>query len=333
MSRSTIKKMVTTDEVLQATDGGLDIFEKYLGISINPNKNISNPFITGDQNPSARIKPSKTSGIWTLRVYNKDGWTGSAISFVKRYFNLSFKEAMDKLCWDFNLGGKETNITPIIKKENKIIIPSEPILYEFESIPFQKKHHIYWNKGELTEDFLKQYDIFAAGKIAINKKVIKIPADEMCFVYVPDDPNEKGIKILRIGKNISKADKWRTNIPNTYLWGIYNMEKVDKLWVIKSRKDEMVAKLMNLDTISIQSENGVILDQNMPVIQPLANDIILAMGSDKQAVDMCKPVQQKYNTKYYNTPKNLLPSVNDLFSYVEYFGLKSLENHIKLKKL
>lgn len=332
MSRSNglKEKKVSVEDIMYATNNGEDIFKSELN-DFSLTTNISSPF-RKDANPSFRVKKSKTSGIYIFTDYTT-GDTGNAIHFIQKLYNLTFPETLDKIAWNFGLKNKEGKKTERIKLEEKPIIESKPILYEYEGIPFKKKEHLYWNRGELQEDFLKKHNIFSASKIAINKKVIKIPSDEMCFIYDPDDV--EGIKILRIGPNIDKSQKWRTNIHNSYIYGYTEAQKeyVLNRWIIKSRKDEMVAKLLGFDTMSIQSENGSILDENMPKLLPLSDNIILCMGSDKQAVDMCKPIQQKYNTKYYNTPKNVLPIVNDLFSYVAQFGLKSLEKHIKMKGL
>ena len=333
MSRtSPFKETITAEDVMIATNNGLDVFEREIGRI--GNKNISSPF-RGDSNPSFRIKQSRSSGVWFYKDFGSEE-TGSCIGFIEKLYNLTFREAIDKIAWDFGINDKEIIAKrTIIKPEIKELKENKPILYEFEEMSFNKQHHQYWNAGELTEDFLNANNVFAASKIAINKKVIKVPDNEMCFIYVPDDNNEKGLKILRIGKTVLPQDKWRSNLPATFMFG-YNQQKdkhVDKLFVLKSRKDELVMKLLNLDTVSIQSENASVLDQNMPKLEPLAKDIVLVMGSDNQGKTMCIQIQQKYNTLYYNTPKNVLSVANDPFSFVANFGLRALEKHIKSKHL
>jgi hypothetical protein len=333
MSRSSKIEKITTEDIYRSTSMGREIFEKELG-TINPNKNISSPVRGGDNNPSARIKPSKTSGIWLLTDHTT-GEFFTPISFIERIYGLSFQDAVNKIAWDFGLKTDKGIIldkVPLIETKQEVI--HKPLLYEFQEMKFKDKHHKYWNAGELYEDYLRKNNVFAASKIAINKKVIKIPSDELCFVYLTGDSQEKGMKILRIGPNIQKKDKFRTNITNHYLWNYYKYKNtyVDNLFVLKSRKDELVMNLLGYDTISSQSENAEILDLNMPKILPLADSIILSYGSDADGVKKSKQVQQKYNTKYYNTPKNLLQfGINDQFSYVAQFGLKSLDNHIKTR--
>lgn len=335
MSRSNpSKETITAEDIMLATSNGLDVFEREIGQI--PNKNISSPF-RSDSNPSFRVKQSRSSGIWFFNDFGS-GEKGSCITFIEKLYGLTFAEAVNKIAWDFGINDKEIIAKrAIVQPEVKILRDNKPILYEFEEMPFKKQHHGYWNAGELTEDYLKDNNVFAASKIAVNKKVIKVPDNEMCFVYVPDDPNEKGLKILRIGKTVLPQDKWRTNIPNSYLWNFkkYNEEeyKREKLWTLKSRKDELVLNLLGIDTISTQSENAEILDSNMERILPLAKDIVISYGSDLDGVTKCKYVQKKHNTLYYNTPRSVLSIANDQFSFVANFGLRALENHIKSKGL
>lgn len=337
MSRSNtnIQERITVDDIMRATNNGEDVFRREIS-NFTLTTNISSPFHV-DNNPSFRLKRSRTSGIYTFTDYTT-GKKGNAITFVRELYHLTFPEAINKIAWDFGLRNNQgsRNLKRIeIEQIDKPIIDSKPILYEFEQMKFKKTHHAYWNPGELYEEYLNNNNVFAASKIAVNKRVIKIPDDELCFVYDPDDIN--GLKILRIGRNVDNKDKWRTNIPNTYLWDYskYENNKIDgNLWVLKSRKDQLVMNLLGIETISVQSENMQILDVNMERILPLADNIVISFGSDADGVKKCKAVQQKYKTLYYNTPRNVLGAgINDQFSYVSTFGLKALEKHIKSKKL
>lgn len=333
MSRNEAKQ-ITSDDIQNFTSQGKDVFTKELGIS-NFRKNISSPFRL-DKNPSFSIKQSKKSGLWLYTDYTTGEW-GTCIQFIEKLYTLSFQEAIDKIAWDFGLSEQINN------KYSKIeIIPSfkieehKDIIYEYTETKFKKEHHNYWNAGHLEEGFLRQNNIFAASKIAVNKKVINVPKDELCFVYVPIDLEYGKLKILRMGKNVLPQDKWRSSVPNeSYLWSYYEYNKntpIDQLWVVKSRKDEMIAKLLGYNTVSVQSENWQNLDGNMPKIQDISKQQVLNFGSDDDGVGKCIVIQQKYNTLYYNTPKNLVQyQVNDLFSYSKEFGLQSLLKHIKTK--
>lgn len=325
--------IITTDDILKITSMGKDIYEREIG-TIHSHKNISSP-LRVDKNPSVRIKPSRTTGIYIYTDYTT-GEVFSPFTFIGKLYNLEFKDVMNKIAWDFGLKNIDGSVNN--KKIDKVILPKKqiiekPIFYEYQACSFSNEAHKYW--GVLKEDFLNENLVYMACKIAINKKVIDIPKDEMCFVYETGDPKQTGIQILKIGESVTKANKWRTNIPNTYVRNLYKYNKenpVDNLFVVKSRKDELVLNLLGYDTVSTMSENAIILDQNMPEILQMANNVYINFGADDDGRDKSIIVQQKYKCKYFNTPKNLLTNeINDNFSYANTFGLKSLNTLIQNK--
>ncbi len=261
MGRAALKKQITADDIFRFTDNGRDVFEREI-VNFTLTKNILSPF-RSEKNPSFRIKQSSTSGLY-IGVDYTTGEVYTAIGLVQELYNLDFREAIEKIAWDFRISDMKKEAVKVVIKSEKEVKPLEPLLYEFTEMKFEQRHHDYWNCGQLTEEFLRENNVFAASHIAINRKVIEIPKDEMCFVYVPSDLPYGNLKVLRIGDSVDKSQKWRTNIPNDYLWNFSKIkEPVDTLWVIKSIKDELIAKMLGLNTISVQSENKQILDKNM----------------------------------------------------------------------
>lgn len=333
MSRN--NKQLTVDDIYRMTNNGLDIFEKELG-PINHNKNILSPF-KKETNPSCRIKPSSTSGLWILTCYNDDNWHGSAISFIQRYYNLSFKDAIDYIINGQNLKDK---IKPILEDYKPNIIKKSNILYEFNEMPFTKKHHKYWNEGGLSEDFIKKEgDIYAVKIWAINKKIQKIEDDNIMFAYIYKNINGKEtghLKFLTIGKNVDKAKKWRTNLANNKLWYLYKIkEDCKQIFIAKSNKDALINMKCGICSIATQSENAVILSQNIPKLQktfPNSN-LILNFGSDEQGKESSIKVSKEFNIQEYCTPEKFLKNgVNDSFSYSCMFGIENLKKDM-IKKL
>ena len=329
------KQNITTDDILNASCQGRNIWERELG-NLPQHKNISSPFRT-DKNPSFRVKPSKTTGIYIGTDYTT-GEVFNPFQFIAKLYNLEFKDVINKLSWDFGLKNKNGDInyekiSQIITPKKQIII-EKPILYEYQSMSFTKEAHKYW--GVLEEDFLNENFVYQCSKYAVNKKVIDAPKDELMFVYKTGDPKETRLQFLRIGKNVSKADKWRKAVPNTYCMDLhlYENKHVENLFISKSRKDQLVLKLLGYDSISCMSENAVILDQNMPKIIEVCDNQWINYGSDEDGKLKSIEVQQKYKKtcKWFNTPNNLVTNeITDNFSYAQSFGLKSLNNLIQNK--
>lgn len=334
MGRLQIKNQVTADEILAKTNNGCDIFQRELS-NFKLGRNISSPFHT-DSTPSFRIKPSSKTGIY-IGIDYKTGKIYNGITLVKEIYGLTFKQALIKIAEDFNIIKRRTHSFTKKEPESKIISQIQtPIKYEFTAIPFNKDHHLYWNRGHLSEDFLKNNNIFAASHLAVNSNVIKIPEDQLCFVYVAEDRPYGELKILRIGDSLTKNEKWRTNIPNNYLWEGYKYKNneipLDNLWIIKSRKDEMIAKLLGINTVSVQSENETVLLDNLPFLQTLSTNLTLNYGSDPDGMQKSNLIKTACpDIQIYHTPLSFLPEVNDLFSFSVKFGLETLEKNIITK--
>lgn len=335
MSRLSQNNNISTDDILNLTSQGLDIFTRELG-NIPQHKNISSPF-RKDINPSMRIKASKTSGIYLATDYTT-GEVFTPFTFIAKLYNLEFKDAINKIAFDFGFKNKEgivdyqkVNITnPTIKP--KIIEKS--ILYEYQTCSFTKEAHKYW--GVLKEDYLNFKNVFQCSKYAIDKKVFDVPKGEMKFVYETGDKDEPRLQFLTIGPNVPKEKKWLKKVPNTYLmdYHLYKDKHVENLFISKSYKDHLVLSLLGYDAISTMSENAIILEQNMPKIIQVSDNQWINYGSDEDGKMKSIQVQQKFKEtcSWFNTPNNLITNeITDNFSYAQSFGLKSLDRLIQNK--
>ena len=220
------------------------------------------------------------------------------------------------------------NISPVKKSD---YVPN----IEFNIIPFDSKGAAYWNSYNLPIDFLEANNVFQVGLWAIDKKIQKKTEDEVVFAYVPKDLQNK-VKILRIGPNVPKEDKWRTNLQNTYLWSYwkYKDNPVKDLFIAKSYKDELVLKFLGYDVISLQSENAkVLLENNVEKIDILAKNKYMVMGSDPQGRQTRIEICRKTNWDYFETDKYLYDryQMEDPADLVKEFGLECLNNLLKLK--
>lgn len=304
----------------------LDVVNKYTVLSQKGNKYTGLCPFHEEKSPSFYI----TGNLYKCFGCGKGG-TG-VVSFIMNKENLSFIDTLKFLSKpEFIINTNKIII-------NKQIINKDPILYEFEDMPFTKKHHLYWNKGGLTEQFVKdEGDIYAVKKYAINKSVKYPKLDELMFGYLYKDQygNETNqVKLLTIGPNVSKLDKWRTNVPNDKLWYLYKIKQNTNVFISKSNKDALVNMNCGIMSIATQSENDVILSKNIPFLKENYpnNEFIINFGTDQQGKECSIKVSKEYNLKWFNTPNGvLINDVNDSFSYVSTFGMKNYINLLKNK--
>lgn len=311
MSRS---EQFTIKDVWKATNGGEDIFRQHLD-KISFTKNVSAPW-RKDDNPSLRLK--SRGGVVYYTDYGGDQSHGNAIDFLMYIRGITFTQALKEI--------KKGYIGKVTTWEKKKSTSKELIIYEFDSQPFSKEHHKYWNKYYLSEDFVKEGDIYAVKNWAINKKKQLIGDCELVFGYVFKDlwGEDTGLrKILRIGTCVEKKDKWRTNIPNNQLWYGYKYigKEIDKLFIAKSNKDALINMYHTIPSMATQSENDVILAQNIPKLLTICSNLILNFGSDPQGTQASINVSKEFNLPWFNTPKSYLKfGVNDNAEYQAEFG-------------
>lgn len=333
------KTYISVDEILKSTSGGYDIFRTYLGsVSKLMKRPWPGPKGTKDNHASWGVFPK--GGVW----FYKDKATeeaGTAIQFVQKHFGLTLHQAKDKICWDFGLGGgEEINANPVqVVWEKPEIQDKEYAHITFEDQIFKKHHHKFWNAAEVTEEHLRKLNYFAVKSLAINRKFIPIRDNEVVMAYYA--PEEDGVKIYFP----ERPDmKFRTNIQDKYLWNFSLLEPCKNLIVQKSCKDLAVTTMISPHCTATESEGVHIFGSmedgkwmpNEEVtgrINKVCKSPIIWYGSDPDGVRKCQEITKLNKYRYVNTPKNLLPDINDSFLYAKKFGLKGLEQFMKLKKL
>lgn len=315
---------ISVANILEATNGGYDIFKYYLG---NVGRLMQRPWGKKEKKLSWGIFPRE--GVWFWKDQATEE-TGTAIHFVERFFGLDFKQAKDKICWDFGLGGQEINASPVKITWEKPDIEKDFTDIVFTSQPFKKQHHEFWNCVEVEESYCNKYGCYAIKDLAINRRRINVGINEAAFVYISNE--ERSYKIYFPGRK--KGDRFRNNVSYHYLWNYERVQKCDDLIVQKSMKDLIVTSLISPCVIATQAEAVKIFDQNVvDNINKISKSPWIWYGSDWDGVKKCKEITDTNGWKYINTPKNLLPDINDAYGYVKRFGIKSLEEFMRNKNL
>lgn len=311
-------------DILSATNGGFDIFKYYLR---NVSRLMQRPWGKKEKKLSWGIFPR--NGVWFWKDHGDES-TGTAIHFVEKYFNLNFNQAKDKICFDFGIGGKEINTTPVKVTWEKPDVEKDFTDIVFNSQPFKKQHHEFWNVVEIDEAHCKKYSCYALKDLAINRKKVNIGVNEASFVYISKE--ERACKIYFPERD--KEGKFRNNVSYTYLWNYENVKECENLIIQKSVKDMIVTSLITPCVIATQAEAIKIFDEKtVEKINKVSKKPWIWYGSDWDGVKKCKEVTNTNGWKYINTPKHLLPEINDVYGYVKKFGIKKLEEFMKSKNL
>ncbi len=311
------------DQILDLTDGGYDIFMFYLG---KVRRSMKRPWGKNDRNPSWGVFPSQ--GVWKYKDMATEE-TGTAIQFVMNMFSLDFKDAIDKIKWDFGIGPGKQNLNPAKITWEAPNIERDYADIKFSHCPFDQKHAKYWNDYHLSEEYIRKFNIYRVKDLAINGRRINLSKDELTFAYY-HEPSD-GVKIMRIGVDPSK--KWRNNVSGDTLWLKEYIQDCNKMIISKAVKDSLCLSLFGITTVAVQSEGISCIDSNQEWLQTLTCPIFVAFGTDDQGKEQSHKITKKYGYKHYNVPDNLLvQGINDIAEWCKH-DIKALETHLKSKKL
>lgn len=261
---------------------------------------------------------------------------GNCFDFVKKLFNLSsFKEAVEKIDADFNLGFKPNNS----KKDYKKIIVNykQPVFkekdYAFIQVKprkFTKEELDYWSAYYQDENDLKKNNVYSIQEVYLNKERIVISPNELRFGYLYNG----SWKIYRPYGD--KLSKWfPNNVPITTMDGLDDIKNCDVAFITKSKKDYMVMSKILPNCCAVQNEGiACFSEENVEYIKNNSNKQILSFDSDAAGVKNSIQITEKFDFDYCNVPqKYLKEGINDWADLAKKHGLGVIEKYLTEKKI
>lgn len=153
-----IKSSLATEDVL-----------RYYGFTISRSRKMYCPFHADTKHPSMHIYPG-SGGYHCFTC----GASGDVISFVRSYFGLGFKDALEKLNADFSLG------YPI---GEKMTMRQK---HKFDRIRAERENSIKTreeNKNRLEREFLAKFDVWKQIDDVITSEKPKREGDAITDEY------------------------------------------------------------------------------------------------------------------------------------------------------
>lgn len=312
----------------------MDIYNKYYyesrGTKFEFNKRCKNPYAS-DNDPSFIIY--YRDGKCFHKGFNSSH-KGNCWQFVMDMFHISYDEAVQKVCKDFNLIEGESylqvikNLPIISKKEKKDI--------EIKFLPFKNftiNHINYLKDFNLTLDDIQIFPdtlIYPVKKFWINKNLFFLKKNEVVFAYYIPEINK--VKIYLPQRK--KGNKFYSSIPFDYIHGLKNIINCEKAIITKSIKDAWVLKkAVNIPQCVVQAENTtVITNDKINYINENVKETYVSWDSDEPGVKSCKELTTKTGWKYINPPKKYLPQ-KDWADVSKHFGINIITEHFKNKKV
>lgn len=225
------------------------------------------------------------------------GDSGTIITFVMKYYNTTFKEALYNIGFKYNLCTKSGTVKALIVRPTNVV-EDPPTIIDVEYRDYTKRDLKYWSEYWINRETLEKFQVYSVDKLYINGKHIKFPSSSLCFCYE-----------FPIGRKIyfpeRKRFKWFSNIPTSY---IENLEGIKNKGILtKARKDRMVLSAIIENVANSQNEStSWCTEENLNVLSRNVNELYINYDNDPPGVIACKKITQQYGYKYFNVPKYLL---------------------------
>lgn len=329
-----IENILKKEDVLKKVSE-VDIFSFYLGKKAQLRTIYNSPF-RDDKKPSFGFVISKEGEMFGRDFTTKK--TYDIVRFVSELYNVSYKDAIKKICFDFNISvdnnklliDYERKINPFIYQKEK---EKKETLIQIQPRDFTKKDLKYFGQVEITKEELINNDVFSWEKAWLNKEIIYDP-EELRFAYYQKIP-ETGKECFKLYQPKANKMKWINNIPITVPFGIDKLNIVEPLVITKSQKDRILLKKFFVDVIATQNESKEAIEDYVEFIKNNYKRVIIIWDADNTGVKECQHLTKLYNWEYFNTPKYLFEfeKIKDPWDYVKNFGLKKFEKRLKEKKI
>jgi len=318
-----IKPFITTNYVLNRTTQE-EIFEYYLGVKVQTKKNFKSP-LRKDKFPSCRFKYFGN----TLIFKDFGGYfTGNCFSLVMHIFKLSYKEALEKIVFDFSLNNKKIIYNNIILDD--VNTHKKPADIKIKKREFDEQDLKYWKQFNIDISILNKFNVYAIDTLWVNKRIN--------YFHIKDDPAYAyyfGNGFFKIYFPLRKKYKFLSNTNITQ--GLLQLPKHgDTVIITKSYKDVMSLYSFGINAIAPQTE---VLLPNQRLILKLKENykkVLLFYDFDYPGIKSSNEAKRKYNIYPLFLTNGRFGSKNygakDFSDYVKSHSLKEVNELIKTTK-
>lgn len=230
-----------------------DLFSYYFG-DFKLSSKYHSP-LRRDNSPSFSFYNNNYGGISAKDFSTGDNYT--PIKFLMELYNLTYRQALDKICSDFGLVDIDFKADIVKKKEHeKVTLEKKPSIIQIQPKKFSNKDIEYWESYGIFYPTLKNYNVFSVNKAWLNKSPLFKKDSELCFAYYFEKSNH--IKLMFPER--PKKDKWVSNTNNELdLQGYWQADIKNKkprlLIITSSMKEVMFLRENNIDAVALNGEN------------------------------------------------------------------------------
>lgn len=285
--------MINRDEILRRTNGGLDVFIRYIPTLVL-GKNFKSPFYE-DSKASCNVYKDRT-GIYRFNDFGDDRYKGDCFWFVAERYSLDlhseFKRVLAKLCEDMGfftgIQEFEKEIKPAIHLPKEAHVSEEKTENTFRLIGkyFSPSELKYWKDYGIDFATLRKFDVISVNRFFSDTRngkryMIQSTADEPVYAYKHAD----FVKIYR-PKSFVRFLYGGTK-PRDYIFGQNQLpDKGDVLFFTGGEKDVMSLTAHGFNAVSLNSETASLPAEVLREFKCRFNTICLLYDCDETGLRM-----------------------------------------------
>jgi len=305
------KNFTVTLDDFKNTISNEDIYNHYLGDFEN-NSWFNSPW-RSDSDPSLRISYYNNKWVWT--DFGEDSRPKDGISFIMRYYNISFQDALQQGWKDI----MTETFEPIYKK-TIIKHDTKSYCHIRDLVNFELD---YWEAAEIKKKDLDLFNVYS-GKIRHDGFLWhESTENDPLFIYMfnKKTPIYKGYrpfapepKLKFYSKNTSGHIQGWEKLP----------DKGDIVVITKSYKDVIVWSKLGYPAIAPHSENMFISPFDLYELENRFKHVYINYDNDATGIKKSIQYSSEHNLKYFNLP--ISTNCKDPFQFVVCNNYRELNN-------
>lgn len=298
------------------------IFEKYLGITVDETTSFTNP-LRLDKRAGCRFYRAANGRLYFKDFSKKYHW--DCFNVVQELYNCSFVEALRIIIQDFRLNKTpvlyEHTFTPVEKKRRKIQIAVRN--YDQQDVD-------YWEQFGITVDLLYQYKVYPCKAVWLNGEYYRCKTVDPCYAYYFGRID--GIEVFKLYFPFREDNRFFQNIhvEDDFLQGEQQLtQETNTVIITKSYKDVIAMKLYGLEAVAPLSEYHLITPEKYEWICNLYANVFITGDNDSTGRAFILAHNKEYNVPYGVFPFSM---EKDFTDNIKKFGLHKVKNIVDLLK-
>lgn len=224
------------------------------------------------------------------------GDCGDFVAMVRKLFNLSYSEALEKVAFDLGLsnygvsGTKQTvNYTKITQKQK--------VELGIKIRPWEILDKQFWKPFGIKKSTLEKFNVFPISHVFYNSNAVKV--SKHAYVYAERKDNKLTYKIYQPFED--KLKKWINNANYSVHQGYTQLPKSGELLIItKSLKDVMsLHDVVGVSAIGLQSESVMMKNSVMDEYKSRFKKVVCLFDNDDAGTKLAKEFSKRYGVPYF----------------------------------